>query len=87
MRKLCGRGRSSKHRGGRVEGMVDEARSDGEFESGLIDIDADDVGGTLGAGECAGEEADGARAEDEYGRASGEGCTAGGVEDDAEGLC
>ena len=67
--------------------MVDEARSDGEFEAGLVDIDADDVGCTLGAGECAREEAHGASAEDEDGGARGEGCAAGGVEDDAEGLC
>ena len=67
--------------------MVDEARSNGELEAGLIDIYADNVGGTLGAGECAGEEANGAGAEDEYGRASCERCAAGSMEDDAEGLC
>ena len=66
---------------------MDEARSNGEVEAGLIDIDADDVGGALGAGECAGEEANGAGAKDEYGRASCERCATGSVEDNAEGLC
>jgi len=76
-----------KRGGGRVDNVVDEARLDGELEASLVDIDADDVRGALGAGECAGEEPDGASAEDEDGRAAGEGCAAGGVEDDAEGLC
>lgn len=77
-----GRG-SSKGGGGRVDNVVDEARLDGEFEASLVDVDADDVGGTLGAGECAGKEPDGASAEDEDGRVASEGCAAGGVEDDA----
>jgi hypothetical protein len=85
MRRFCGR--RSEDGGGGVEGVVDEARLDGEFEASLVDIDADDMGGTLGAGVCAGEEADGASAENEDGRASGEGCSAGGVDDDAEGFC
>ena len=77
----------SKRGGGRVDDVVDEARADGEFEARLVDVDADDVRGALGAGEGAGEEADGAGAEDEDGRVGGEGRAAGGVEDDAEGLC
>jgi len=80
-------GRTSKRGRSRVEDAVDEARLDGEFEASLVDVDADDVRGTLGADERAGEEADGASAEDEDGGATDEGCAARGVEDDAEGLC
>jgi len=80
-------GRSSRRggggRGGRVEDVVDKARSDGEFETGLVDVYTDNVGGALGAGECAGKEANGAGAEDEDRGAGGKGCAAGCMDDDA----
>ena len=85
--RSCSGRRGRKRGGGRVDNVVDEARADGELEARLVDVDADDAGGALGAGEGAGEEADGAGAEDEDGRVGGEGRAPGGVEDDAEGLC
>ena len=69
-----------------VDNVVDEAGADGKVEAGLVDIDANDVGGALGTNEGTGEEPDGAGAEDEDGGAAGEGCATGGVEDNGEGL-
>ena len=72
--------------GGGIDDMVDEARTEGKVEAGGVDVDTNDVGRAEGAEEGAGEEADGASAEDEGRRAGGEGGATRGVEDDGEGL-